>query len=196
MILEGIVTTRNADGSANIAPMGPMVNDPLTRLLLRPFPTSLTYSNLHRERCGVFHVVDDVLLLAQAAIDRLHELPELEPATTIPGEILQDCCRWYEFRVTSIDESGPRPRFEATVVAEGRRRDFFGFNRGKHAVIEAAIVASRRGLMKLEEIEAEFDRLWVPVEKTGGNREKQAFELLEAYIQEDSGQRGTDRASG
>ena len=31
----------------------------------------------------------------------------------------------------------------ADVVDSGRLRDFFGFNRAKHAVIEAAILATR-----------------------------------------------------
>ena len=61
-ILEGIVTTRNEDGTINVAPMGPVV-DPaeaprITNLLLRPFQTSTTYANLARTRQGVFHVTD------------------------------------------------------------------------------------------------------------------------------------------
>ena len=70
-ILEGIVTTRNEDGAVNVAPMGPII-DPdeaphITRLHLRPFQTSTTFANLARTRQGVFHVTDDVLLLARAA---------------------------------------------------------------------------------------------------------------------------------
>ena len=37
LIAEGIVTTVNPDGSANISPMGPRVNRDFTRLVLRPF---------------------------------------------------------------------------------------------------------------------------------------------------------------
>ena len=48
MILEGIVTTINADGTVNISPMGPIVDAALTRLELRPFQTSTTFQNLRR----------------------------------------------------------------------------------------------------------------------------------------------------
>ena len=71
MIAEGIVTSQNRDGLLNIAPMGPIVDESLTWLRLRPFQTSTTFRNLQETRCGVFHVVDDVLLIAQSAINRL-----------------------------------------------------------------------------------------------------------------------------
>ena len=70
MILEGIVTTLNDDATLNIAPMGPRV-DPgtnLARFELRPYRSSTTYHNLKARGEGVFHVTDDVLLLAQTAI--------------------------------------------------------------------------------------------------------------------------------
>ena len=68
MILEGIVTTLNSDGTVNVAPMGPEVDESLTRLVLKPYQTSTTYGNLQRAGQGVFHVTDDVELLARAAI--------------------------------------------------------------------------------------------------------------------------------
>src|SRR5207244_5580830 len=51
---------------------------------------------------------------------------------------------YYEFRVLSIDEREQRVRIEAEVVHTGRLRDFFGFNRAKHAVVEAADRKSTR----------------------------------------------------
>jgi uncharacterized protein len=187
LILEGIVTTLNADGSANISPMGPRVDEHLQRerfeqLLLRPYQTSTTYANLKRSGEGVFHVTDDVLLMAQAAIDRLDPPPRLVPATAVSGVVLADACRWYAFRVRSIDDSRPRTEIVADVVDRGRVRDFFGFNRAKHAVVEAAILATRTGLIPRAEIESELDRLAPSIEKTGGEREHQAFELLRSYV--------------
>src|ERR1043166_8198807 len=46
MILEGLVTTLNADGGVNIAPMGPIVDEAMRHLILRPYQTSRTYANL------------------------------------------------------------------------------------------------------------------------------------------------------
>ena len=89
MILEGIVTTQNADGSVNVAPMGPIVEGDFEAFLLRPYQTSTTYQNLKRYPFGVFHVVDDALLLARAAIDRWDELPATFPAEKVNGNVLK-----------------------------------------------------------------------------------------------------------
>ncbi|HEV2973195.1 MAG TPA: DUF447 domain-containing protein [Pirellulales bacterium] len=183
MILEGIVTTLNADRSVNISPMGPLVDAQMERLVLRPYQTSTTYANLKRAGQGVFHVTDDVLLLAQAAVGQPEPLPALLAAVAVDGMILAEACRWYAFQVQSIDDSQPRSQIVADVVDRGRLRDFFGFNRAKHAVVEAAILATRIGIIPREEIESEFARLAVLVQKTGGEQERRAFEILRGYVE-------------
>jgi hypothetical protein len=182
LILESIVTTRNPDGSVNIAPMGPIVDEGVTRLLLRPFKTSTTFQNLVRTRCGICHVTDDVLLLAQAAINRIVPEPRLLPAEAVVGDVLADACRWYEFRVTAIDDSSERTEMQAEVVHTGRLRDFFGFNRAKHAVVEGAILATRVHLLPRESLLEQFAALRVTVEKTAGPSEMQAFALLDEHV--------------
>ena len=184
MILEGIVTTQDSAGTVNVAPMGPIVDEAMATLRLRPFQTSQTFRNLQAVPSGVFHVVDDVLLLAQAAIGRLPAVPPTFPAEKVTGVVLSQCCRWYEFLVETVDDSKERAEIRARVVHTGRIRDFFGFNRAKHAVVEAAIHATRVGLISREEILAEFARLRVPVDKTAGPRETEAFALLEQFVRE------------
>ncbi|MCS6976396.1 MAG: DUF447 family protein [Gemmatales bacterium] len=187
MILEGLVTTVSGEGVLNIAPMGPIVDQGMERLRLRPFKTSQTYRNLRDRGEGVFHVSDDVLLLAQAALGQIDPPPLTIPATQVRGHILQESCRFYEFRVESLDDSTDRCDIAARVVARGRLRDFFGFNRAKHAVVEAAILATRLHLIPKAEVEAEFARLKVLVEKTGGKQEHEAFALLENHLRQWSG---------
>jgi hypothetical protein len=187
-ILEGIVTTRNENGTINVAPMGPIV-DPaelprISRLLLRPFQTSTTCGNLTRTHHGVFHVVDDVLLLAQAAIGRLDAAPHTVPATVVDGEVLADACRWYEFRIESVDDSSARAELQAVVVHTGRLRDYAGLNRARHAVLEAAILATRVHFLSRDGILTRLDALRSPVEKTAGPREREAFDLICSYIDE------------
>lgn len=182
MILEGIVTTLNADGTPNISPMGPLVDPEITRLTLRPFQTSTTYKNLRRTGEGVLHVTDDVELLARAAIGRLETVPPLVPATAVRGVILADACRWFAFRVTRLDDAAERTTIDCEVVDRGHIRDFFGFNRAKHAVVEAAILATRVAILPIEQIQDEMRRLAIPVEKTAGEQEKRAFSLLEEYV--------------
>jgi hypothetical protein len=181
MILEGIVTTVGLDWRVNIAPMGPRVDVTMEHLLLRPFAGSQTCQNLKAHGEGVFHVTDDVLLLARSAVGPV-DPPPLVPAVKVAGYIMQDACRFYEFRVSSVDESAERMAMEAEVVHSGRLRDFVGFNRAKHAVVEAAILATRTDFLPLAEIEAEYRRLAVLVEKTGGSQEHEAFAFLRAHL--------------
>jgi hypothetical protein len=183
MILEGIVTTISADGVLNVAPMGPAVGPKMDRLLFRPFQSAQTYRNLKAHGEGVFHVVDDVLLLARSAIGSLEEPPACFPAQQVLGYVIADSCRYYEFRVTALDDREERTRIETDVVHFGRLRDFFGFNRAKHAVVEAAILATRTDFLPLNEIRAEYRKLSVIVGKTGGEAEHEAFAILNAHVE-------------
>ncbi len=182
MILEAIVTTLSPAGEVNIAPMGPHVDENMSHFLLRPYPTSTTFQNLKSHGEGVLHVTDDVLLLAQAAVGRIEPLPPMQAAEKVRGKVLRDACRYYEFRVLSLDESEPRVRIEVEVVHSRRLRDFFGFNRAKHAVVEAAILATRIAFLPLADIQSEYRKLATLVEKTGGPRERAAFDFLQKYI--------------
>jgi len=182
MILEGIVTTFNADQSLNISPMGPTVDAAMKSLVLRPFQTSTTYANLKRTGEGVFHVTDDVWLLARAAVGKVDPPPETFPANAVTGRVLASACRWYAFRVRTLDDGQDRVTIEADVVEHGRLRDFFGFNRAKHAVVEAAILATRTAFLPAEEIQAQLRMLAPLVEKTGGPEERRAWEFLSEYV--------------
>jgi hypothetical protein len=117
MILEGIVTTLGPDGTLNVAPMGPVVPEDgiFDSFVLRPFRSAQTYHNLTACPEGVLHVTDDVLLLARAAIGALEVEPATIPAEAVRGRILTDCCRFFEFRISSRDDSAERCRLEALV---------------------------------------------------------------------------------
>ena len=117
-----------------------------------------------------------------AAVGRLAPLPALAAAARVRGWVLRDACRYYEFRVVACDDRAERARFDAEVVHAVRLRDFFGFNRAKHAVVEAAILATRTDFLPLDEIEAEYRKLAVLVEKTGGPQEHAAFTLLREHV--------------
>ncbi len=182
-ILEGLVTTLLPNGETNISPMGPMVDDAMSEFILRPYQTSTTYQNLKRTGEGIFHVTDDVEMIAQAALGQPAPPPPLQKATAVEGRIITTACRWYAFRVRMIDDAHERTEIECVVVAHGRLRDFFGFNRAKHAVLEAAILATRVALLPADEIRAEFTRLQSPVTKTGGPAELRAFAFLKNEVE-------------
>jgi len=67
-------------------------------------------------------------------------------------------------------------------VHQGFRREFIGFNRARHAVLEAAILATRTHLIPRDEIRAEYARLQVIVDKTAGPREQEAMAMLTEYV--------------
>lgn len=184
LIVEGLVTTLGPNGQVNLAPMGPLVDESFSRLVLRPFRTSATYANLRERPEGVFHVTDDVELLARAAVDRLEQPPATRPATTIRGRVLEDACRSFEFQVTRFDDREQRAWIECGVVASQRGRDFLGFNRASHAVLEGAILATRLHLLTAEHVQDEMRRLAVIVDKTAGPAQRRAFGFLEGYIAE------------
>jgi hypothetical protein len=185
LILEGIIVTIDSAGQPNIAPMGPRVDRNISRLLLRPYKTARTYDNLKATRVGVFHVTDDCLLLARAAIGQLPDTP-LSPIPGLACPRLADCCRWFTFEVTSLDDASERTQIECRITQRGEERPFFGFNRAKHAVVEAAILATRLGILSDNEIHDQMQRLEVLLQKTAGHQERAAFTILQSYIAERS----------
>jgi hypothetical protein len=86
-------------------------------------------------------------------------------------------------QVAALDDRNEPTEILCEVVAEGRLRDFFGFNRAKHAVLEAAILATRTAFLPGAEILSQFERLAVIVRKTGGLAEQRAFAFLNDYVQ-------------
>jgi uncharacterized protein len=182
LVLEGIVVTVGSDQQPHVAPMGPRVDRAITQLTLRPYKTAQTYQNLKAAACGVFHVTDDVELLARAAVGQLAVPPSLVTIEHFPCPRLAGACRWFAFRVESLDDSQDRTTIRCRIVDHGEDRPFFGFNRAKHAVVEAAILATRIGILPADEIRREMDRLAVLVQKTAGAQERNAFHFLQDHI--------------
>lgn len=186
LIVEGILTTTNADGSVNMAPMGPIVEGTEAsqprRLLFRPFEDSTTCQNLRRHPEAVFHVTDNVLLIARAVTRQLAESPpSTQPAEHINGFRLIDTCHWHEVRITHVESTQPRVEMWGEVVHTGKQRDWLGFNRAAFAVLEAAILVTRLHLLEAQQVAAEFQRLEPLIEKTAGPQERIAFEMLREY---------------
>ena len=178
MIVETIVTTMDSQGAINFAPMGVEWGD--ETIVLKPFLETTTYRNLSAAGAAVVNLTDDVMLFAQGAISS-PQFPSL-PASVVRGAVLEAACSWRELEVLQIDATPPRSRIDARVVHRGVRREFIGFNRARHAVLEAAILATRTHLLPAEQIRDEFARLQVIVDKTAGPREREAMELLTQYV--------------
>jgi hypothetical protein len=179
VIIETIVTTVDPNGSINFAPMGVEWGD--DSIVLKPFLETTTFRNLSATGVAVVNLTDDVMLFAQGAVSS-PQFPSHQ-ATVVKGVVLEAACSWRELQVSTVDATPPRSRIEARVVHRGIKREFIGFNRARHAVLEAAILATRTHLLPAEQIREEFARLQVMVDKTAGQRELEAMAFLTDYVQ-------------
>jgi hypothetical protein len=178
MIIESIVTTIDPAGRVNCAPMGVEWGE--ETIVIKPFVETTTFRNLLAGGCAVVNLTDDVMLFALGATEPA-EFP-WAPARRIRGAVLEAACSWRELEVVASDTTPPRSRFEMKVVHREERRPFLGFNRARHAVLEAAILATRTHLIPAEEIQRELSRLQVLVDKTAGPREREAMAHLAGVI--------------
>lgn len=199
MIIEGLMCTTDDDGLPHVAPMGPVVDEDLNTWTLRPFQTSTTFKFLRNRNRGVFHVVDDVLPIAQAALGfptdlkfehrvrKRNDNREDDSRINDNGEhedwIIQSSCHWYALAIDSWNVAQPRAEATAGVDDRGVRKPFWGWNRAKHAVLEATILATRLHLADRAEIMEDFARLRSAVEKTAGPREWDAWELVNKFVE-------------
>jgi uncharacterized protein len=178
VIIETIVTTLSPDGDVNVAPMGVEWGE--EALVLKPFLETATYRNVAATGAAVVNLIDDVRVFACAAIS--NPVYPGFAAVAVRGVVLADCCSWREMKLRTLDATPPRARIEMAVVHHGTRREFIGFNRARHAVLEAAIYATRVHMLPRTYLESELARLQVIVDKTAGAAEQEAMRLLADYI--------------
>jgi hypothetical protein len=188
LIVESIVTTLATDGTVNVAPMGVVWGD--ETIVLKPFLETATYRNVMTNPAAVVNLIDDVRVFARAAIS--NPTYATVPAAVVHGAVLADCCSWRELAVREMDRTPPRSSITMTVVHSGVRREFIGFNRARHAVLEAAIYATRLHLLPRDVIVREMERLQVIVDKTAGADEIEAMTLLADYVAREMPQPGSD----
>lgn len=178
MIIECILTTTDAQGQVNCAPMGVEWGEEC--IVIKPYQDTTTYRNLIARNAAVVNLTDNVLLFAQSAI--ANPVFPTRPAVVVAGMVLQDVCSWREVQVEAIDAREQRARITTRVVYRGFAREFLGFNRARHAVLEAAILATRTRFLPREQILSEFERLQVIVDKTAGPQEHEALQILTDYL--------------
>ena len=180
MIIETIVTSSDAGGTVNFAPMGVEWGEEL--IVIKPFLETTTFRNLRETGVAVVNITDDVSIFARAALST-PTFPA-HPAEKVSGVVLDAACSWREVEVVNVDDTPPRSRIETRVVHRGSQRDFIGFNRARGAVLEATILATRTHMLPAEQILADLERLQVIVNKTAGEREHEAMNFVTAYVRE------------
>ena len=178
-IREAIITTSAPGGGAHIAPLGFRHEDGFT--VLAPFQPSRTLDHLRQSGVAAISHTDDVRVYAGCLTGR-RDWPLL-PCARIACARLADALAHHELRVERIDDGDPqRPRFFCRELAVAMHRPFPGFNRAQAAVIEACILVSRLHLLPAERVAREIEFLAVAVDKTAGEREREAWDWLTERI--------------
>ncbi len=191
MIIEGLLTcaAREQTASPHVAALGPVVNVELTQWTLRPFQTSKIFGLLRENPRCVFHTIDDALTVVQLV---LGQSPALDFRQTKRGTwIIDQACHWYELEIQAWDISDQRSEATAVLIEQGDLRPFWGWNRAKHALLEAAILISRAQFMPADELSRQLSLLRSPIEKTAGPRELEAWNLIKQAWRVEPGQRNT-----
>ena len=191
MIYETVITTVNADGSAHIAPFGIRERDGM--IIIAPFRPSTSLDNLLRTERAVVNLTDDVRVFAGALTGR-RDWP-VRLAEKIEGYVLDAALAHRELELVDVKEDVVRPELTFRVVHEVMHTAFRGFNRAQAAVLEAAVLVSRLHMLPPEKIAAEIAYLTIAVDKTAGDRERQAWNwLLERIENYNAEQRGENQA--
>ena len=174
MIHEVIVTCRSPEGENQIAPMGITWNQ--GKLVIAPFRPSRTLSNILSSECAVINYCDDVRIFAGCLSGR-YDWPLIE-AERVAAPRLVGSLAHTEVQLERVEDDPVRPRLICRPVYETEHRPFRGFNRAQAAVLELAILVSRLHMLPTEKIEREIDYLAIAVEKTAGQRQREAWSWL------------------
>ena len=174
LIVETIVTTKNAKGEVHIAPLGLIAEG--ANWVLAPFRPSRTLDNLREVPFAVASHTDDVRVFAGSLTGRKDWATR--PAEKVHGAVLESAVSHWELAVDRVTEDDLRPRFSCRLVHAASHRPWGGFNRAQAAVLECAVLVSRLKMLSVDKIEAELKYLEIQVSKTAGEREQEAWGWL------------------
>jgi len=179
MIIEAIVSTRKDNGELNFAPMGVRFKES-ERIELIPFHSSTTYQNLSANRSGVVNLLSDVLPFVKCALS--DHLPEHSMSAGSYGGILAMADEAIEFTIDIVEDREIKSIMSGSVASRVKlKTPRAGINRANGAVIEALIAVTRIGVLPDDEIKETIKRSRNIVDKTGGDDEREAMDMIESY---------------
>ena len=179
MIFETIITSIDAVGIVHITPFG--IRNEGDFVVISPYKPSTTLDNILATKHAVMNLTDDVRVFAGVLTNR--QSWQLLQASKVAGFRLTDCLAHVELKLVEVREDATRPQLVMQKVFEQNHRPFAGFNRAQAAVIELAVLASRLHMLPREKIEAEMAYLQIAIDKTAGEREKEAWRWLKEKIE-------------
>lgn len=179
MIYESIITTVSADGTPHIAPFGVQWQQGL--VMIAPFRPSTTLQNIEATGTAVLNLTDDVRVFAAAIAKKT--MFDIQALSDFNGVRLQHCLAYHTLRMQHIDDDTQRPKLWFKVEQSEHQGLFMGFNRAQAAVIELAVLVSRLHLLPMEKITQEMQYLKIAMDKTAGEREREAWQWLVECVQ-------------
>jgi hypothetical protein len=94
------------------------------------------------------------------------------------GWILKNSHRYFVLKTGEWNLSDARAIVECSISQQDTLSPFWGWNRAKHSILELSVIASRKHMISAEEIASELSRHRIVIEKTAGESELAALELL------------------
>jgi len=188
MILEAIVSSLSPEGNVNFAPMGVHIlepdhkPEPVNSFVLRLFSNSQTYENLRSTGQGVINFTQDVAVFVETAL--YSKCLPYVPSQRVCPPSLADVQTLWEFSVIRFDDSIEPAFVEGQVEHQVERAGYGGFCRAQSAVLEATIAATRWQWLPKLNITDPWPMWSDIVRKTGGKRERQAFNRVSFFLME------------
>jgi hypothetical protein len=179
LIVETVLTTRDAAGASHIAPLG-LIQDG-AHWIAAPFKPSRSLDNLRAHPFLCASHTDDVRVIAGCVTGR-KDWP-LAPAERIVGARLAGAVSHWELAVERVVEDDLRPRFVCRLVGAFGHRPWSGYNRAQAAVLELAVLVTRLHMLPAAKIEAELAYLDIAIAKTAGPAEREAWGWLLAKVE-------------
>lgn len=173
-IVETIVTTANAAGEVHIAPLGLIADG--RHWIIAPFKPSRTLDNLASTGRAIANHTDDVRVFAGCVTGR-RSWP-LRPGKDGEVPVLASAIAHWALRVERFEDDAKRPRFYCNLEAATPHAAWGGYNRAQAAVIEAAVLVTRLGMLPADKIDSEIAYLEIAIDKTAGPRELEAWGWL------------------
>ena len=181
MIRETIVTSLSSAGRVHLAPLGLIAEG--DDWIIAPFSPSTTLDNLRAVPFAVANHTDDVRVFAGCLTGR-KDWP-ITGSHQVPVPRLLAALAHWELAVVRVVEHELRPRFHCRIVHCANHGGFAGFNRAQAAVIEAAILVSRKHRLPRDKIDREMSYLEIALTKTAGPVEREAWDWLQQELGRD-----------
>lgn len=169
MIFETIVSTYSLEERPNAAPMG-VVSDDMRHVVISPFTTTQTFTNLKRGGCAVVNFVADASTFYKTAfknegVESAYGDDFFERAEVVDAPRLKDVDALLEVSVVKLQEEENRAQVICRIDRWERGTSRFQpYCRGGFAVIEAIIHATRIRMFLSQGSEGEARRLMELVE--------------------------------